>query len=152
MGTCSLLKQARSPLPFQASAIGSAGTNFGDLTLVNQYRDVTLGSPSVCPGVATANIDILTPAILPTGDYTISWDPTVTADGFLPVGTTAIAATNPVTVPTATAVPGTTYNGTILFSDGCSELSQPITVTIFPTPTVETMDTAVCNGTANACF
>ncbi len=112
-----------------------AGANF----VINQTPTITLGpNPSVCQATSPAILTYTATTGTPS-NYSIDFDVTAEGQGFVdvPITTSLPPLQISITVPGG-AVAGT-YNATLNVKNTtttCSSISYPITVTIYPLPTV----------------
>ena len=113
---------------------------------------ITLGAnPSVCLGDATADLSYSATTGSPN-QYSIDFNATAEAQGFVDVVNAALAAT-----PISITIPGTaivgSYNATITVRNGtstCASASQPITVTIAPISSISGIVVgSVCAGSTS---
>lgn len=75
--------------------------------------------------------------------YSISWDGTASAAGFVNVGNTALPA-SPITIPVAAGVPAGTYNGTIAVTNsGCTGTGSSFTLTVNSLPSITSSASAI---------
>ena len=120
---------------------------------INPSPTITLGtSPSVCAGETSANLTYSAVTGSPT-QLSIDFDAAAEAQGFTDITNGALPASPIVITVPGGAVAGT-YNATLSVRNnttGCSSASQPITVTINPSPSI-TLGTnpSVCLGVTSA--
>ena len=114
---------------------------------------ITLGTnPSVCAGTTSANLPYTATTGTPT-QYSINFDATAEAQGFVDVVNAALPATPVVITVPAAALPGI-YNATITVlntTTTCTSASQAITVTVDPIPTITLgPNPTICTGNTSA--
>jgi hypothetical protein len=153
-----------SPISITVPAGASSSTYNGTLTVrngnscvstsnaftvtVNPSPAITLGtSASVCSGTITTSLSYSATSGSPI-TYSIDWDATASAAGFVSASNTALPLT-----PISISIPGgcaaATYNGTLTVTNGnsCSSTSNAFTIAVNALPTI-TLDgaSAVCSS------
>ncbi|WP_276372452.1 gliding motility-associated C-terminal domain-containing protein, partial [Chryseolinea sp. H1M3-3] len=140
-------------LSVRNSVTGCISTNNNISVTVVANPTITLGAnPSICIGSATANL----PYSATTGSpnqYSIDFNAAAEGQGFVDVSNVALPA-SPVVITVPGAAVAGTYNGTLTVRNtvtGCTSISQPISVTINPTPTITLgANPSVCTGATAA--
>lgn len=117
---------------------------------VDGFPTITLGAnPAVCLGATSASLAYSATTNSPS-TYTINFDATAEAAGFVDISNQTLdAAPGVFTIPTASIAAGV-YNATVVVektSTGCESVLYPITVTIYPLPSVSIAgSSSVCEG------
>jgi len=121
------------------------------ITYVDYIPTITLGaSPSICLGTTSANLPYSATVNSPN-QYSINYDATAEAQGFVDVALTALPST-PITLTLPGGAVAGTYNATITVKNtttGCSGSATAFTITIDPAATPVAAGTIT--GTAYIC-
>src|SRR5690606_23014026 len=108
--------------------------------------------PSVCVGTTSANLGYSATTGTPN-QYSIDFNAAAQAQGFVDVVNAALPATPIVITVPGAAAPGT-YTGTLTVRNnatGCVSATQPVSVTILPSPTITLgANPSVCVGATSA--
>jgi gliding motility-associated-like protein len=140
-------------LTVRNSTTNCVSTSSAITVTISANPSITLGTnPSVCSGVTNANLTYS----LPTGSpnqYSINFDATAEAQGFVDVVNSALPATPiGIAVPAAAAIG--TYNATLTVRNsttGCVSSASAITITINERPTITLgANPSVCSGSTSA--
>ena len=120
---------------------------------INPSPTITLGAnPSVCTGATSAGLAFTATTGTPN-QYSIDFNGAAEAQGFVDVVNAALPAT-PISITVPGAAVAGTYNATITVRNsttGCVSASQPISVTIVPSPTITLgANPSVCVGSTSA--
>ncbi len=106
---------------------------------VNEVPSVTLGSnPSLCPGAGITNVWVsYSGAAGNPSSYSIAWDPSASAAGFLDITSATLPSSAiPIDIPSPTPASGS-YSGTLTVSNGaCTSSTQSIGLSIHALPSV----------------
>ena len=140
-------------LSVRNSATGCVSGNTSISVTIVASPTITLGpNPSVCIGSATANLGYTGTTGGPN-QYSIDFNPAAEGQGFVDIVNAALPA-SPIVITIPGAAVAGTYNGTLTVRNtvtGCSGASQPISVTINPTPTITLgPNPSVCTGSTTA--
>ena len=132
---------------------GCIGTSQPITVTINPTPTITLGAnPSVCVGTTTANLGYSATTGTPN-QYSIDFNAAAQAQGFVDVVNAALPATPIVITVPGAAAPGT-YTGTLTVRNnatGCVSATQPVSVTILPSPTITLgANPSVCVGATSA--
>ena len=140
-------------LSVRNNATGCVSANSNITVTVVSSPTITLGAnPAVCIGAATANLPYTATSGGPN-QYSIDFDAAAQGQGFVDVVNVVLPA-SPIVITVPGAAGAGTYNGTLTVLNtvtGCASTSQPITVTINPTPGITLgPNPSVCTGATSA--
>jgi gliding motility-associated-like protein len=120
---------------------------------INPLPTVTLGAnPSVCAGSISAPLPYTATTGSPS-QYSIDFDPTAEAAGFLDIVNAPLPA-SPISIAVPIAAAAGVYNATVTVRNSvtsCSSTSSPITITVVAKPTITLgANPSVCLGTTTS--